>query len=162
MNRRTIALWALAPLVLTVSLLAAACGGDDDSAASGMGNMPHGASGSAPAGSITVQLTNWAVSPATASVSAGKVTFWAVHDMSHRHAMSEGGATHDLQVFRKLASGSLELVGQVNGLKIGEAKALTLELAPGEYELACNVVEEIEGKQISHYAQGMHTSFTVA
>ncbi len=160
MNRRTVALWAFAPLVLTVGLLAAACGGDDDSSAGG--TMPHGGGAAAPAGSITVQLTNWSVAPATASVPAGKVTFWAVHDMSHGHAVSEGGVTHDLQVFRKLSNGSMELVGQVNGLKIGEAKALTLDLATGEYELACNVVEEISGKQISHYAQGMHTSFTVA
>ena len=162
MNRRTVSLAAFGLLTVFLGSLLAACGGGDNVPTSATTGMPHGATNAAPDGSITVQLTNWAVSPATASVAAGKVTFWAVHDMSHAHGIAEGGATHDLQVFRKLAGGGMELVGQVNGLKIGQAKALTLDLAAGEYELACNVVEEISGKQISHYAQGMHTPFTVA
>ena len=73
----------------------------------------------------------------------------------------EGGEIHDLQVMRKPPSGDMELIGQVQGLRMGEAKALTLELQPGEYELSCNVVEEVGGRTISHYKEGMVASFTV-
>lgn len=85
----------------------------------------------------------------------------AVHDMGHSHGSSEGGVTHDLQVMRKNADGSMEMAGQVQGLKMGEAKALTLNLPAGEYELSCNVVEQIDGKMIPHYVKGMVTPFKV-
>ncbi len=99
--------------------------------------------------------------PAQSEAKAGRVTFWAVHDMDHAHGGNEGGATHDLQVMRKGTGGNLELVGQVQGLTMGQAKALTLNLTPGDYELSCNVVEQIAGKMVSHYQQGMVTAFKV-
>jgi len=140
--------------VLTV-LAASACG--DDGHGSGMGSMTS----AAPPGAITVQLVNWAVEPSSTTAKAGSVTFHAVHDMGHMHGTNEGGNLHDLQVARKNANGSLEVVGQVQGLKMGEAKDLTLDLAPGDYELQCNVVEEIGGKMVGHYPKGMHTPFKV-
>ncbi|MCL6644927.1 MAG: hypothetical protein K6U88_08115 [Dehalococcoidia bacterium] len=135
----------------------AACSGGDSAST----EQPAGVIAQQPAGSIRVDLRNWAVVPEVASAPAGKVTFWAVHDMEHMHGQNEGGAVHDLQVMKKLPSGEMELIGQVQGLKMGEAKALTLELQPGEYELSCNVVEEVGGKTISHYKEGMVASFTV-
>jgi hypothetical protein len=159
MRRHPLPLLGLA-LFAVSALFATACGSADDDGHA-MTNMPHGAANAAPAGAITVTLRNWAVVPDGASAKAGQVTFWAVHDMSHMHAAGEGGVTHDLQVMRKLPGGGLELVGQVTGLRMGEAKALTIELVPGDYELACNVVEEIGGKAVSHYIEGMHTPFKV-
>jgi hypothetical protein len=44
---------------------------------------------------------------------------------------------------------------------MGQAKELAVTLTPGEYELQCSVVEEIGNKVISHYKEGMYTSFTV-
>lgn len=139
--------------------LTAACGGSD----SGNGHMGGGmmSAGAAPEGSIRVGLVNWAVEPAQASAKAGEVTFWAVHDMAHTHMTGEGGVTHDLQVMRKKPDGSLEMAGQVTGLRMGEAKALTLNLTPGDYELSCNVVEELKGNVIPHYVKGMKTPFKV-
>jgi len=164
MKRLALSFITVVSLLATVAL-ASACGGDDDS--HGMGGM-HGNNSSggmtntnAPAGSIKVDLLNWAVEPAQAQAKAGSVTFWAVHSMDHQHSNSEGGVTHDLQVMKKNADGSFEMVGQVQGLKMGEAKALTLTLTPGDYELSCNVVEEIGGKAIAHYQKGMHTPFKV-
>lgn len=151
---------ALAILAAAAAVLAAACGGDDT-----VSTADHMAGGgmmaSQPAGSIRVGLRNWEVVPEVTSARAGKVTFWAVHDMEHMHGHDEGGAVHDLQVMKKLPSGEMELIGQVQGLKMGEAKALTLELQPGEHELSCNVVEEVGGTTISHYRKGMVASFTV-
>lgn len=164
MNRKLVLALTFPLVVLTILALSAACGDDDD--AHGMGGMAGSNSGSmmggsAPAGSIQVDLLNWAVQPAASSANAGEVTFYAVHDMAHAHMTDEGGVTHDLQVMRKKPDGSLEMIGQVQGLKMGEAKALTLNLAAGDYELSCNVVEQINGKVIAHYAKGMHTEFKV-
>ncbi len=156
--------------VVLAAWVVGACGGDDSS------TMGHGAMGSAthmagdghmsamdtpPEGAIRVGLRNWAVEPAVSSVKAGKVTFWAVHEMEHAHGMGEGGNVHDLQVLRKAPDGTWDLVGQVRNLAMGEAAALEVELVPGEYELACTVVEEVGKQVISHYEKGMRTSFTV-
>lgn len=163
MNRRTSLLAGVAIAALA-AIVSVACGGDnddhgkdDDHAMDGGGHM----SGEAPAGSIEVLLVNWAVEPAQESAKAGKVTFWAVHEMGHSHSADEGGNVHDLQVMKKSADGGFELVGQVQGLRMGQAKALTLDLAPGDYELACNVVEEVNGNIIPHYTKGMRTPFKV-
>lgn len=156
----------MAALAAAALGLLAACGGDDE-AATGMtgghmaGDGHMSAMDTPPAGSIRVGLRNWAVEPAVNSVPAGKVTFWAVHEMEHAHGMNEGGNVHDLQVLRKSGDGTWDLVGQVRNLGMGEAAALELELEPGEYELACTVVEEIGGQAISHYEKGMHTPFVV-
>jgi len=169
MNRITLPV-ALALVLALAAFAAAACGGDDGHGSGSMmggsnGGMMGGSggmmSGSQPEGSIRVDLVNWAVEPAQSEVKAGSVTFWALHDMGHQHMSDEGGVTHDLQVMKKNADGSLQLVGQVQGLTMGQAKALTLDLTPGDYELSCNVVEQIKGKTISHYQKGMHTAFKV-
>lgn len=127
-----------------------------------MGNMGGMMGGGGPPGSITVRLQNWSVTPSQPSARAGSITFHAVHSMMDMMRRStEGGATHDLQVMQKNADGSFELVGQVQGLRPGEAKDLTLDLAPGDYELSCNVTEELKGKVVAHYVKGMHIPFKV-
>ena len=164
MKRLVLSFATVVALFATVAL-ASACGGDD--ASHGMGGMNGNNSSdgmmntNAPDGSIKVNLLNWAVEPAQAQAKAGKVTFWAVHAMGQQHMNADGGVTHDLQVMKKNADGSFEMAGQVQGLRMGEAKALTLTLTPGDYELSCNVVEEIGGKAIGHYQKGMRTAFTV-
>jgi hypothetical protein len=42
-----------------------------------------------------------------------------------------------------------------------DSRALTLTLTPGEYELACTVVEVVDGQAIGQYTKGMHKPFTV-
>ena len=150
---------ALAGAALAGGLLLSACGGGN----AGHGGMHgNGAAGAIQAaGSIKVSLVNWAVEPAQASAKAGTVTFHVVHEMDHMHGMAEGGNYHDLQVARKTADGTFEIVGQVLGLRMGDSKNLTLDLAPGDYELQCNATEEINGTVIPHYVKGMHTPFTV-
>ncbi|MBI5946979.1 MAG: hypothetical protein HY875_02435 [Chloroflexi bacterium] len=154
---------AVAGALFGAVAVTAACGGDGDSGGMGdMGGMGGGmTNASQPAGSIRVGLVNWEVEPAQSEAKAGTVTFWAVHDMDHGHMSSDGGVTHDLQVMKKNADGSLQLVGQVQGLTMGQAKELTLTLAPGDYELSCNVVEQVDGKVVGHYAKGMRAPFKV-
>lgn len=151
--------------VAAVVLFAAACGDDDGGMMGGMGGgggMGGMGGANAPAGTIVVRLTNWAIEPAQDSAGAGNVTFRAVHDMMPMHGMGSGGSTHDLAVARKNADGTFEIVGQVKDIRMGRYKDLKLELSPGEYELQCNVVEEVGGRMVSHYVEGMHTPFVVS
>ncbi len=155
---------ALAGVVVVLGAAAAACGGSSTPAATG-GHAPGdghmGAMAAPPEGAIRVGLRNWSVVPAVTSARAGRVAFWAVHEMEHAHGHEEGGLVHDLQVLRKAGDGSWELVGEVRNLAMGEAALLELNLEPGEYELACTVVEETRGGVVSHYERGMRTRFTV-
>ncbi len=153
---RRVAIVALALSALTV-LVAAACS-DNGGMMNGGGGMMGAA---APAGSITVQLRDWSVRPSQSSTRAGAVTFHAVHPMMDMMSSNQGGKTHALTVARKNDDGSYEVLGSVWDIGLGQSKDLTLDLSPGNYELQCNVVEELGTKTVSHYTQGMHAPFTV-
>jgi len=142
---------------LAAAGLFVACGGDDH----GMDNMGAMHSEPLPAGGVVVRLSNWAIEPMTTSAPSGEVTFRAMHDMMHTHGKGDGGNIHELAVARRRADGQMEILGRVADIKMGEYKDLTLRLEPGEYELQCNLVEEVGGKAIGHYVKGMHTTFTV-
>lgn len=161
MSRKTATVAAVGALVL---LFASACG----AVASAVGNVRPGGmmggggmTGSGPAGSITVRLMDWSVVPSQSSIQAGKVTFHATHPMMDMMSGSQGGRTHALTVARKNDDGTYDVLGSVWDIGLGQSKDLTLDLAPGNYELQCNVVEELGTKTVSHYKQGMHTPFTV-
>jgi uncharacterized cupredoxin-like copper-binding protein len=54
------------------------------------------------------------------------------------------------------------VLGEVEDVEAGDERELTLDLEPGDYVLLCNVVEEEEtGEVESHFAEGMHATFTV-
>lgn len=95
------------------------------------------------------------------SAPAGAITFRAMHDMMHSHGTGEGGNIHELAVARQRPDGQMDILGRVTDIKMGDYKDLTLTLEPGEYELQCNIVEEVGGKAIGHYVKGMHTTFRV-
>jgi hypothetical protein len=90
------------------------------------------------------------------------VTFTAVHlDEGHSHGGNDAGQVHDLVILRHDSDGSLETVGRSGGIPMGGTSALTVQLEAGQYELICDVVEEVDGKVVSHFNEGMHASFTV-
>ncbi len=112
---------------------------------------------------VRVELTNFKVTPSSPSISAGEVTFKAVHpDGGHAHGSGELGETHDLIVLRKNADGSMDMVGRTAQLPIGGKEDLVLSLQPGEYELVCDVVEVAGGRTVSHTNEGMRAPFTVS
>ncbi len=113
-------------------------------------------------GEVVVALRNWSVTASSSAVAAGDVTFRAVHvDETEGHAHEAGGNTHDLVVLRKSADGSVEVVGRTQPIAMGDEDTLKLSLPSGTYELECDVVEVVNGKPVSHYANGMKTAFTV-
>jgi uncharacterized cupredoxin-like copper-binding protein len=114
-------------------------------------------------GEVRVTLANWSVQPSALAIGAGDVTFVAVHDENHGHGAhdDEGGGVHNLVVLRKEADGALTEVARTPELEVGASQRLTLRLEPGDYELQCDVVEELDGEVVSHYVKGMHTSLRV-
>ncbi len=121
-----------------------------------------GDSGGTPAGAVRVELSNWAVTPPRRELAAGPVTFDVVHvEEDHGHGHDEPGKTHDLVISRKAADGSYEVIARTPALGIGERQDLELNLTPGEYQLSCDVVEEVGGKTVAHTLEGMVTTVTV-
>lgn len=162
--------------MLSLLLLVAACGGDDngddadptateaaaeDPAATEPVDEPDPAATepAAAESSVDVSLSEFAVEPSAASVPAGAVTF---------NVTSDGAIPHNLRVVSTdLAPDELPLddagaavdedqvtvVGSIADLNAGDSEELTEDLAAGNYVLICNVP--------GHYASGMTVAFTV-
>jgi len=128
---------------------------------------------SAPAGAdrtkaVNVKLLEFKVRPKPTRVKPGTVRF---------NVKNIGGVEHEMVVVRTdgaalplAADGSVDedqvpedaKIGEVEDVAPKKAKTFTAEnLAPGSYTLFCNVVETAGGTTLAHYAQGMHTNFTV-
>jgi hypothetical protein len=113
---------------------------------------------------IRVELTNWSVAASRSEISAGRVTFVAVHpadDHAHGGGHDEPGQVHDLAVLKQLSDGSYELVGKTPEIKVGGSYRLELDLAAGDYLLVCDIVEDIDGTIYAHTVKGMSTGFRV-
>jgi len=155
-RRRAVVMSVLAAL----SLVAAACGDDDEGEATG-----------ANGGGTTVDVTlqEFAVLPAQESAPAGEVTF---------NVTNEGPEdVHEFVVFRTdLAPDALptaedgsvdeegegvELIDEIEDIAVGDTPTLTASLDAGSYVFICNIVEDEDGETIVHYQQGMRTGFTV-
>jgi hypothetical protein len=117
---------------------------------------------------VNVALTEYAVALDRASVPAGKVHF-AIENA--------GGEVHELVVVRSESIDALPLddeglldeaafaegdfIGEVEGFPAGETCDGTFELAAGKHVLLCAIVEEGDGGQSNHLAEGMAIEFTV-
>ena len=137
--------WRLAAAILAGALLFAAC--------------------SSKADSPSVELKEFSVSVSPSSADSGETTF---------SVKNVGGTTHEFVVVKTdlddgalptLKDGSvdeeggagIEAVDEIEDIAAGDSGELTVDLEPGKYVLFCNVVQG----DVSHYAKGMHTSFTV-
>ena len=150
MNSATRSL-ALGTILITVSGLAASCGSDEAS------SEPKDTT-------ITVTMKEWEFVPSADSAPAGTITLEAVN---------EGKEVHELVLFKtELAPEALpvdeegavdergeglELIDEVEDVKPGETKSFMVTLAPGNYVMACNVVENGE----RHFMNKMYKAFTV-
>jgi uncharacterized cupredoxin-like copper-binding protein len=142
------------PVVVAMAVLllsAAGCGDDDEGA------------------EVDVVLSEFIVDPAEDSVEAGEVTF-ALDNQggeTHEFVVVEAASADDLPVdddgaFDEEAFGEDNVLGEVEDIEAGDTAELTLDLEAGDYVLLCNIVEEEEDGEVeSHFAEGMHTTFTV-
>jgi uncharacterized cupredoxin-like copper-binding protein len=102
-------------------------------------------------GKVDVKLGEMFVRPGAQVIKAGKVTF---------SVANTGKLTHEMIVSRLPVkvkpngqANEANSVGEVPELQPGSSGKVTLKLAPGTYQLFCNVP--------GHYAAGQHTSITV-
>jgi uncharacterized cupredoxin-like copper-binding protein len=104
-----------------------------------------------------------------ATVPAGKVSFvvgnlgWRTHEMvvlplapgrvaGQRVPSADGGKADENESLGEASSSWA--AGSGEGIKAGTVGWVTLDLAPGRYELVCNIR--------NHYANGMHQLFVVS
>jgi uncharacterized cupredoxin-like copper-binding protein len=136
---------------------AAGCGDDDDG-----GEAADG-------GEVNVVVSEFIVEPEQESVDAGEVTFVVDNQGGdiHEFLVVDAASADDLPVdddgaFDEAAFGEDKVLDEVEDIESGDTAELTLDLEAGSYVLLCNVVEEEEtGELESHFAEGMHTTFTV-
>ena len=176
-TRRT----AAAALSLIALLGLAACGDDDgdggalasgdgDAAATDDGCVLEGASEAEPDATVDVTLTEFALAPVPAEVTAGAVEFRAVNDGAEPHEVVIVRYDGDIRELPTDADGAVDedqlpdgaVIGEIEGFAGDRTCTGTFELEPGDYVLLCNIVEDEEdGETEAHYAEGMITAFTV-
>ncbi|MBC8750453.1 MULTISPECIES: cupredoxin domain-containing protein [Paraburkholderia] len=121
--------------------------------------------GVAPLGShadetIQVKLTDTTIQLDPGSAKAGRITF----DVSN---VANGKTEHELVVLKtdtddshlpihkgQVTESKFKKMGEVEDVKQGASKRLSVKLAPGHYVLICN--------RHGHYEMGMHASLVVA
>jgi uncharacterized cupredoxin-like copper-binding protein len=135
---------------------AAGCGDDDDGGEAAGG------------GEVNVVVSEFIVEPEQESVDAGEVTFVVENQGGeiHEFLVVDADSADDLPVdadgaFDEAAFGEDKVLDEVEDIESGDTAELTLDLEPGDYVLLCNVVEEEDTEVESHFAEGMHASFTV-
>lgn len=102
---------------------------------------------------VKVSLIEYEVIPDVDTLSAGTVRFEATND--------SGSLVHELAILRVATDGSLEPLGEIEDIAPGDSVAITVELEPGRYQLACLLVPGEAGSTRDHYQEGMWTLFTV-
>lgn len=107
---------------------------------------------------VTLTLADFTIQASPASVPAGQTTFTAKNagKIDHEFALIKTDLAHDKLPLRTNDPTKVQEnvnVGEIEDIKPGASKDLTLDLKPGKYVLICNT----EG----HYASGMHIAFEV-
>jgi uncharacterized cupredoxin-like copper-binding protein len=157
----TVVSW-LAVAVLSTGVLAACSSSDEDSGTS--------ASATQGANAVDVTLQEFAIGTVPTAGAAGTITFTITNngpDDAHEFVVIKTDlAATDLPT---VADGSvdeegagIEPVDEVEEIPVGTTETLSVDLDAGNYVFICNVVEKEEGEVISHYQNGMRTSFTVS
>jgi uncharacterized cupredoxin-like copper-binding protein len=133
--RRAIAVASIGALTLL-----SACGGDS--------------------GGVGVTLADFTITPDEESAPAGDVTFDVTNDAEQTHEfvviktdLAEGDLPLDDEGNVSEEGEGMEVVDEIEDIEGGSDQSLTVNLDSGSYVLICNLP--------GHYAQGMHTSFTV-
>ena len=110
---------------------------------------------------IGVSLADFTISPDETSASAGELTFDVTNDAEQIHEFvifktdlaTDALPTDDEGLVDESGEG-VELVDEIEDIAAGSTQSLTVTLDAANYVFICNLP--------GHYAQGMHTAFTVS
>jgi hypothetical protein len=58
-------------------------------------------------------------------------------------------------------AGGVDVEREIDDLDAGAETSRSYELDPGNYVLLCNIVDDSDGSETSHYAKGMWTELTI-
>ncbi len=138
------------PAALLLVILLAACG------TSGEG------------GDLNVTLDEWSIVTDVDTLPEGPIKFDVKNDGEREHELlivrtDIPGAdlpTKDNGSFDDDAGG-VDVKHDIDDIEEGDETSRSYTLDPGSYVLLCNIVEDIDGTQTSHFAQGMWTEFTI-
>ena len=119
------------------------------------------------AGTIEVTLQEWAVVPASTSLTAGEVTFHVtntgpedVHEfVVLKTDLDPAALPTDARGAVTEAGSGIEVIDEIEDIAVGDAQDLTVTLEAGKYVLLCNIYDETEKE--AHYKMGMRTPFQV-
>ena len=112
-------------------------------------------------GGIGVSLADFTISPDESTASAGELTFDVTNDAEQTHEFvifktdlaADALPTDDEGLVDESGEG-VELVDEIEDIEAGSTQSLTVTLDAANYVFICNLP--------GHYAQGMHTAFTVS
>lgn len=118
-------------------------------------------------GRVAVELNEHDIVASPGTAEAGEITFELENTGEETHefvVVSTDVAAGDLPTADdgSFVEDELEVVDEVEDLASGATQSLTVDLEPGSYLLACNIVEEEDGELESHFELGMHSTFTVS
>jgi len=146
-----------AALALTTGLIAAGCGGDDNTTTT---QSQATAEGAAKGEALEIKMGDYFYDPKVATVKAGSVTIDAPNDGKVEHELMLLKTNIDPAKLPTASDGGVEEklheVAEENGeieAEAGETKSGTFRLTPGKWVMFCNLP--------GHYAQGMYGSLTV-
>ena len=152
-------------VVSAIALAMAAC-------STGQGGPSPAATGPSPAGAggtttVQVKLQEWSVLPVSDSAPAGSVTFQVtntgpedVHEfVVLKTDLDPGALPIDANGAVTEEGEGIEVIDEIEDVAVGATPELTVTLAAGKYVLLCNIYDETEKE--AHYKMGMRTSFTI-
>ena len=58
-------------------------------------------------------------------------------------------------------AGGVDVEHEIEDIEKGDETSRSFSLDPGDYVLLCNIVEDIDGVETSHYAEGMWAALTI-
>ena len=138
------------PAALLLVILLAACGSTGEG------------------GDLEVTLTEWSVDTDVDSLPEGPITF----DIENA-----GEREHELLIVRTNTPGAelpteddgsvnedaaeVDVQHDIDDIEDGDKTSRSYTLDPGSYVLLCNIVEDIDGVETSHFAEGMWVEFTI-
>jgi len=135
---------------LSIPLLLAACGDTGEG------------------GSIDVRITEWEIGVDPGSVPEGPIEISIQNDGEETHELLVVRTDIELDELPVKDDGSfdedaadLDVEQEIDDIEDGDSTGRTYELDAGRYVLLCNIVDEIDGEDVSHFNQGLREEFTV-
>lgn len=119
-------------------------------------------------GEVDVTLTEFSVETNKESLPEGPIDFTIQNDGQREHEVVivrtdiaiDELPTNDDGSFDEDAAG-VDVEEEIEEIEDGDETGRSYTLDPGAYILLCNIVEEIDDVETSHFAEGMATEFTI-